>query len=158
LKTRFSSLTFFLFALITVSCSSTHKSAPAASSSAAASPPAARFSLEPSDWQLLDLAGAPIVPNSKPSLSFFEPGKVAGNASCNRFTGSVTITANNLKFGQLATTMMACADPKISEQESTYLKALAAATRYEWHDPYLHIFCDGFDQPLQFSRAPSSNQ
>jgi heat shock protein HslJ len=157
LKTRFPRLTVFLFALIASSCS-THKE-PVASTPPAPAPAAApSFSLEHSDWQLLELAGAPIVPNSKPSLSFFEPGKVAGNASCNRFTGSVKITGASLKFGQLATTMMACADPKLSEQESTYLKALAAATRYEWHNPYLHIFCDGFDQPLQFSRAPSPTQ
>ena len=155
MKTRFRGHAFLLLTLLTVSCS-THKE-PAASAPATPAPATASFSLEHSDWQLLELAGAPIVPNSKPSLSFFEPGKAAGNASCNRFTGSVTITGTSLKFGQLATTMMACPDPKLSEQESTYLKALAAATRYEWHNPYLHIFCDGFDQPLQFSRAPSPN-
>ena len=156
LKTRFPGVTFLLFASLTISCS-THKEPVASAPSAPAPAIASSFSLEHSDWQLLELAGAPIVPNSKPSLSF-ELGKVAGNASCNRFTGSVTINGTNLKFGPLATTMMACPDPKISEQESTYLKALAAATRYEWHNPYLHIFCDGFDQPLQFSRAPSPNQ
>lgn len=156
MKTRFPVVTFLLFAWLTVSCS-THKKPVASSPPAPAPAAASSFSLAHSDWQLLELAGAPILPNSKPSLSFFEPGKVAGNASCNRFTGSVTINGTNLEFGQLATTMMACADPKLSEQESAYLKALAAATRYEWHNPYLHIFCDGFDQPLQFSRAPSSS-
>jgi heat shock protein HslJ len=152
LKAQFAGRTL-LFALITVSCSTAHKTTPAASTPPPPAPAPTLFSLEHSDWQLLELAGAPIVPNSKPSLSFFEPGKVTGNASCNQFTGGVTITGNSLKFAPLATTMMACADPKISQQESTYLKALAAATRYEWHDPYLLIFCDGFEQPLQFSRA-----
>lgn len=156
MRARFPAITLLLLAFITVSCS-THKAAPAASTPATP-PSAVAFSLEHSDWQLLELEGVPIVPNSRPSLSFFEPGKVAGNASCNRFTGSVTITGNQLKFGPLATTMMACPDPKVSQQESTYLKALAAAIRYEWHNPYLLVFCDGFDKPLQFSRAPSSNQ
>jgi heat shock protein HslJ len=121
-----------------------------------ASAPGAPFTLNGSEWLLADLAGTAVVYDSKASLDFLDSGRVAGNASCNRFTGSATISGNTLKFGPLATTMMACADPKVSTQETTYLKALAAATRYEWHNPYLFIFCDGFDKPLQFTRAPSA--
>lgn len=148
---------FLLLTLLAASCNSSHKS-PAAASAPGPAPTATAFSLEPSDWQLVELAGATIVRNSAPTLSFFEPGKVAGNGSCNRFTGSVTINAHDLKFGPLASTMMACPDPQVGQQESTYLKALQSATRYEWHDPYLLIFSDGFDKPLQFTRVRTPTQ
>lgn len=71
------------------------------------------------EWLLVDLAGAPVVANSKPSLAFLDSGKVAGNASCNRFTGAVTIFRNTLKLSSLATTMMAWVDPKLGAQETT---------------------------------------
>lgn len=149
--------TFLLFSLLAASCNSSHKSPPAPSAPASAAA-ATAFSLDHSEWQLVELAGASIVPNSAPTLSFFEPGKVAGNASCNRFTGTVTINAHDLKFGPLVTTMMTCPDTKVGQQESTYLKALQSVTRYEWHDPYLVVFSDGFEKPLQFTRARTPGQ
>ncbi len=37
-------------------------------------------------------------------------------------------------------------------QESKYLEALQAAERFEWKDPYLLIYCKGFEKPLRFTR------
>jgi heat shock protein HslJ len=139
-----------LLALIEVSCSSAHKAGPVSA------PNTASFSLNDSQWLLADLAGAPVVANSKASLAFLDSGKVAGDASCNRFTGAVTFSGNTLKISPLATTMMACVDPKLGAQETTYLKALGAASRYEWQAPYLLIYCDAFDSPLRFTRASSA--
>lgn len=140
-------LAICLLALIGVSCSSTHKAG------SASAPKAASFYLNGSQWLLVDLAGTPVVTDSKASLSFLDSDKVAGNASCNRFTGTVRISGNTLKLSPLATTMMACVDPKVGAQETTYLKALGAASRYEWQAPYLLIYCDGFDKPLRLTRA-----
>jgi heat shock protein HslJ len=102
-----------------------------------------------SEWLLVDLAGAAVVTNSEATLSFLDSGKAAG------FMGTVTISGNTLKLSPLATTMMAGVDPKLGTQETTYLKALGAASRYEWQAPYLRIYCDGFDKPLRFTRAAS---
>jgi hypothetical protein len=49
---------------------------------------------------------------------------------------------------------MACVDDKVSAQEANYLKALVAATRFESHGQNLLIYCDGYDKPLRFTRAP----
>jgi heat shock protein HslJ len=92
------------------------------------------------------------VPNSKASLSFLESGRAAGNASCNRFTGAVTITGSEIKFGQMASTRMACVDVDVSAQEDQYLKLLGTANRYELTANSLLIFVDGSDKPLRFSR------
>ena len=80
---------------------------------------------------------------------------MAGNGSCNRFTGSVTINNDSLKMGPLASTRMACIDNNVSKQEDTYLKALGAATRYAYQDRYLLIYAEGFAKPLRFTPAAS---
>lgn len=105
------------------------------------------------EWRLEDLGGAGIMDNSQATIAFPEAGRVAGNSSCNRFTGTVAITGATLKMGPLASTRMACMAEAMSTQEAKYLKALEGATRYEWQDPYLLIYCDGLDKPLRFTKT-----
>jgi len=118
-------------------------------------PKAARkpLSLPGSEWRLVDLAGTPIVPDSKPTLAFPDVGRVAGNGSCNRFTGNVSVEGDIIKVGALASTRMACMDNNISQQEDAYLKALQAATHFSYQYPYLLIYTEGFEQPLRFTRV-----
>ena len=123
-----------------------------------AATPAAPFTLVGTEWGLADLAGTPVIANSKASLAFPEAGRVAGNGSCNRFTGAVTISGDTVKFGALASTRMACMDGGVSAQEDAYLKALAAASRYEYHDPDLLIYASGYDKPLRFTRAAAGTK
>jgi heat shock protein HslJ len=134
-----------------LSCSSTHKTMTNTSST----PPDNTPPLIGTEWLLTELVGTPVVPESKASLSFFEAGRAAGNASCNRFTGGVDISGATIKFGQLASTRMACVDSAVSAQEDLYLKALGAAMRFERKDDSLLIYADGFDKPLRFLRVVS---
>jgi len=79
------------------------------------------------DWKLTELEGTMIPRDSKAMLSFLagEKNAVAGNAGCNRLTGSVELPGNNaMKFSPLATTRMACFDQKASETEAKFLAAL----------------------------------
>jgi heat shock protein HslJ len=96
------------------------------------------------------------LPNVKATLAFPEAGRAAGNASCNRFAGSAEISGDTLNFGMLASTRMACADEAVNSQETQYLKALAAAKRFELKDSTLLIYAEGYDQPLRFTRAPAT--
>lgn len=146
---RTSSLLLGVSALLLCSCASHNK--PAASAAKAGS--GTQISLPGTDWVLADLAGTAALPGGKATLSFPEAGRVAGNGSCNRFTGSVVITGDQLKMGPLASTRMACMDDATSKQEDNYFKALDAATRYSYQDPYLLIYAQGFDKPLRFTRA-----
>jgi len=133
-----------------------HLASCASANKPAATPPktaAATISLSGTEWVLADLAGTLALPSGKATLSFLEAGRVAGNGSCNRFTGAVIITGDALKLGPLASTRMACVDNAVSQQEDTYFKALNAATRYAYQDPYLLIYADGFEKPLRFTRA-----
>ena len=144
-------LSLVILAAFAVSaCNSTQKQPTKAAT------PAPPFSLVGTEWILSDLAGTPAIANSKASLAFPEAGRAAGNGSCNRFTGTVTIAGDTLKFGPLASTRMACMDGGVSAQEDAYLKALAAANRYEYRDPDLLIYATGYDKPLRFTRAPAA--
>jgi heat shock protein HslJ len=134
------------------SCSTSDKQ----TASAPKPPVGAPISLAGMEWVLSDLAGTPALPGGKATLGFPEADRVAGNGSCNRFTGAVTITGDAVKIGPLASTRMACVDESVSKQEEAYLKALGAATRYSYQDPYLLIYCEGFDKPLRFVRATPS--
>ena len=120
----------------------------------AATPPKTTFNLPGTDWILADLAGIPALPGGKATLTFPDVGRVAGNASCNRFSGTMLVTGNAIKMGPLAMTRMACADNDINRQEDIYMKALGAAVRYSYEDPDLLIYAEGYEKPLRFTRAP----
>ena len=60
----------------------------------------------------------------------FGPKEIAGNGGCNTFSGPYEITGDTIKIGDLASTLMACADPELQTQEQHYLEALGLATTY----------------------------
>jgi heat shock protein HslJ len=109
------------------------------------------FTLTGSEWLLEDLAGSVVIDDVQATLTFPEAGKIAGNGSCNRFFGPAEISGDTIKLGPLASTRMACPDA-VMNQEMKYLAALQAAERLEWKDPYLLIYCKGFEKALSFTR------
>jgi heat shock protein HslJ len=139
-----------LIATLAISCSSTHN--PVLSNAAASfkKPP----SLIGTEWLLTDMPGTTVVLTSKASFSVLENGRVAGNGSCNRFTGPVEIDGRKIKFGPVASTRTACGDDALTAEEAQFLKFLSAANRFEMTDPFLLLFAEGYQQPLHFSRIP----
>ena len=55
---------------------------------------------------------------------------MAGNASCNRFRGGFKLTGESLTIGQLATTMMACPD-QVMQQEQAIIRQLEATHSFD---------------------------
>lgn len=86
-------------------------------------PVAAEASLIDGDWRIDALDGRPVARRSNPSVSF-EAGRISGNASCNRFSGSYAFARGRLNTGPLATTRMACIDPVRNRQEQAILGLL----------------------------------
>ncbi len=111
-------------------------------------------SLVSTEWVLVDLGGAPVPePSQKATLVFFEPGKVSGNGSCNRFTGSVEVgELGVMKVGPLASTKTAC-EPPLDAQESAYLAALQKAERLGMDGELLVVYSQGLEKPLRFKRT-----
>ena len=107
-------------------------------------------------WSLEDLGGNPVITDSRATLTFPETGKVAGNGSCNRFTGAAEIAASAIKLGPLASTRMACMG-EASTQETEYLKALEGAQRFEVKEGKLYLYVSGAEKPLVYrAAAPES--
>jgi len=114
----------------------------------------ASFNILKNEWLLEDLSGSGVLDNVQATLTFSETGKAEGNGSCNNFFGPAEISGNTLKLGPLASTRRACPEA-VMDQETKYLKALQSAERLEWKDPYLLIYCQGFERPLRFTRVGS---
>lgn len=106
--------------------------APAEPPAPAATPPAPTGGqlLVGAEWTVTDIAGTPRLPNSKVTIRFAD-GRVAGAASCNRFMGGYEVAADGvtIRMSQMASTMMACPDP-LMNQEQRFLDTLGAVTRY----------------------------
>lgn len=78
--------------------------------------------IENVEWQLVSISGTEVPPDVVPTL-LLANGTVAGLAGCNTFTGPYELSGDDLSFGQLATTRMACV-PGIDEVEQAYVAAL----------------------------------
>lgn len=87
----------------------------------------------PADAQTAALTEPPV------TLAFSEQG-VGGSAGCNTFGGSFTYDNSTLTFSPLVSTLIACADPAIGQQETAFLTALQGATSYSIADGTLTIF------------------
>jgi len=82
------------------------------------------------EWIVETIGGAPVIDQSGATILFMEEGRVAGNASCNRFIGGYHLTGEGLSFSQMGNTMMACEEP-LSLQEARLLELLQAVSRFE---------------------------
>lgn len=114
--------------------------------------PQAPMTLWGTHWKLTAIGAQPVMPQSKATLQFPEAGRVAGNGSCNRFSGMVTVAQDRITFGQMASTKMACMGEAMA-QETTYLAALQKAQRVELQGDLLLIHVQGLSQPLRFTPA-----
>lgn len=81
------------------------------------------------DWQLTELQGQAVAADSRAFIHFAADGKVWGRSGCNRFSGSWQGSAYRIQVGQLAATMMACAEDKMA-LEQAFLAQLALADNY----------------------------
>jgi len=92
-------------------------------------------------WNLIELFSEKIqyAGSQIPHLRF-EAERVSGNDGCNNFFGGYTLDGNNLKFGMLGSTRMAC--PHIEGFEIIFNKMLSMATRYRISGNRLDLYAD----------------
>lgn len=102
-----------------------------------------RRPLAGTEWQLVQLDGQGVKPaEGRFTLTLLtQENRVAGVAACNRIAGTYRAGEKNaLDIGPLATTRMACPDPK---REQAFVEALEATTHYEMDGPMLLLLCNG---------------
>ena len=81
-------------------------------------------SLVGTEWWVEDIEGTGVIDNSHTTITFPEPGRVAGDGGCNRYMGSYEGEGDRLKFGPLASTRMACPEA-LMNQDDRFHQALA---------------------------------
>jgi heat shock protein HslJ len=94
------------------------------------------------EWTLLELDGAPLdlaEDERAPSLLLdLEEAHVIGSGGCNRLVGSFALAEDELRFGALATTRMACSET-VMRREQDFLAALARVTAYRLEEGSLAL-------------------
>lgn len=107
-------------------------------------------------WQLASYgtpgAETPVASGSVVTLSFESADRLGGNGGCNSFGGEYTVQNNTLTISGVVSTLMACADSAVTQQEQVYLSALGAAYGFERLDNQLIIHYNS-GQRLIFTRT-----
>jgi heat shock protein HslJ len=73
------------------------------------------------------------------TAAFSETGRVSGNSGCNRYSFRYTTRGNTLETSLESVTDMKCRDSGTAQQESAFLKDLAAATSFRTGGSSLYI-------------------
>jgi len=81
-------------------------------------------------WVVERLDDRGIIDKSRITLEFNPDGRVAGRASCNRYTAEYRLTGETLAINPAATTMMACPDALMS-QEAQFLEILEGVEHFD---------------------------
>jgi heat shock protein HslJ len=78
------------------------------------------------EWVAESLDGTPVAPEVRSTLKFEAADRVSGDGGCNRMAGPVRVEGTSIRFGPLAMTRRACAEPAM-QQEQRYARALERA-------------------------------
>lgn len=98
-------------------------------------------------WRVVWLDGAVVADDLEITLQFDAAnGQVAGRSACNRYVGGFDLTGEALRVGQIAGTMMACADP-LMQAERRFLDALPRIDRFDIEGDGTLVLI-GADRPL----------
>jgi putative lipoprotein len=97
-------------------------------------------SLENTDWKLMSLSDTevPALPREPQIVLDSETKRVAGSGGCNRVMGSYEVSGHQIRFNQMASTMMAC--PQGMDTEKAFLNALNRAKTWKITGEQLELF------------------
>lgn len=120
--------------------------------------------LENTPWSLVSFgapgAETPLIEGSMITLLLAD-GQAGGFGGCNSYGGTYQVEGNNISFGGITSTLVACATESVTEQEQRYIQALQSANSYELEGNQLRItYDDGegllvFETPLPAAPAPT---
>lgn len=105
-------------------------------------------------WLLVEIDGQPAGSGADGRPADFqldETGQVAGYGGCNRFGGGVTVADEQLVFGPMRSTMMACAEG--DSVERAYLSKLVGPVRYSINGAELVFYGGDDSRPVLRFRA-----
>ncbi len=85
-----------------------------------------------------DVVTSVVAPGSI-TLAFQPDGQAGGSGGCNSYGGPYQADAGSLTFGDIVSTLMACAEPDLMGQEAQYYTALQNASAYSLDGDVLTI-------------------
>jgi len=86
--------------------------------------------LDGTKWELVFIRKSTPMEGSTITIEF-ENGEVRGRSGCNSYFGEYTVKGNEISFGMLAATEMACMDPEgVMQQEQEYLAFLSEVVTF----------------------------
>ncbi|MDR2269927.1 MAG: META domain-containing protein [Sphingobacterium sp.] len=103
-------------------------------------------------WELDYISGPRIAfeglyPNRKPTMTFHTDGKVNGNSSCNNYNATFKTNGNQISFGPIMSTKMACE----GSGEATFFATLEKVNSYDINENTL-TFIMGDIAIMRFQR------
>jgi heat shock protein HslJ len=98
-------------------------------------------------------APTPAVEGVEAGLTFSDDGKVSGSSGCNGLGGDYTVKGDQISFGEFVSTLMACDDP-IMKQEDAAHKVLTGTATYKIEGDTLTI--TNHDVVLVLTRSTGS--
>jgi heat shock protein HslJ len=113
-----------------------------------------------SQWKLVSFGESgsetPVVEGSSITLEFEAEGQAGGSGGCNSYGAKYEMQGNTLTFQEITSTLMACTDEQVMEQEQQYFEALKNAASFEITDDTLTIWYNDGQGRLNFVKATSS--
>jgi putative lipoprotein len=112
---------------------------------------AAEFELTGTTWRAETIMGRPVIDSSDSTITFEADGRVHGRGGCNRYFGAATIGGEQVSFGPIGSTKMACA-PALMDQEARFFQILESAVRWSVDEHgMLLIHSAGANEPSRFA-------
>jgi heat shock protein HslJ len=102
----------------------------------------AQIALENTHWRLSRLGDADVSPDAQQTEAYLvldpKDHRVSGSSGCNRLIGSYELNEDKLRFGRIASTMMACT--KGMETELAFIQALEQVNSWKITGLTLELF------------------
>ncbi len=111
--------------------------------------------LADTSWTLVSMgpegAETPAVEGPQVTLVFEDQKQAVGTSGCNSYGGNYLVDGDSISFESVVSTLMACEDAGIMEQEQSFLEALETASRFELTEAGLSIWYGDGQNVLNFA-------
>ena len=95
--------------------------------------------LDSTGWELYAISKHRPIEGSTITISF-EDGRVTGFSGCNSYGSEYQVNGSKITFEIFESTLMACADPAMMDQETAFMQMLGNSQRFELADGQLLIY------------------
>ena len=107
-----------------------------------------------SRWNVLTINGKPLVGTKPLPFVIESASQVSGDGGCNGYGGGITIDGANLRIGPLVSTLMACAEPGIQDQETALHQQFELVRSYQQTESHLNLLDAEGNVVITMARQP----